>query len=151
MAVMALVLSSCSSKGTTTDSEGKSSVKNLYGARGSDAGQAGALKTVNFDYDRAALTTAAKATLKANAEWLKANPKMKIQVEGHCDNRGTIEYNIALGEKRAISVEKYLNALGIQKDRLSTISFGEERPLDASETEEAWARNRRANFIIVEK
>lgn len=149
VAVATLALASCSSKGTTTT--GTDSKTSVYGARGSDAGDAGALKSVSFDYDKAALTSAAKGLLKTNAEWLKTNPKTKIQIEGHCDSRGTIEYNIALGEKRAITVEKYLSAIGVKKDRMSTISFGEERPLDAAETEEAWAKNRRANFVIVEK
>ena len=152
IAVATLVLSACSSKGTTTTTEAKTSVKDiLYSATGSDAGQSGDLRTVNFEYDKSALSTVAKAILKTNAEWLKANSNIKIQIEGHCDSKGTIEYNIALGEKRAITVEKYLIALGIKKDRISTISFGKEKPLDSAETEEAWAKNRRANFVIVEK
>lgn len=147
-AVSALVLGACSQKTAKTDTESKTSV---YGARGSDAGQAGALKSVNFDYDKSTLTATAKTVLKTNAEWLKSNSKVKVQIEGHCDERGTIEYNIALGERRAITVENYLTALGINKDRVSTISYGEERPLDTAETEAAWAKNRRANFVVVEK
>ena len=149
LAVSLLLVASCS-KGTDVQdaSNSKTSVKG-YGIAGSDAGQAGDLKTVNFEFDQFNLTTAAKTTLKANAEWLKKNAKVKIQIEGHCDNRGTIEYNIALGEKRAGIVKKYLSSLGIKKDRLSTISYGEERPIDATDTEEAWAKNRRANFVIV--
>ncbi len=148
LAASTLLFGACSQKNTKTDTESKTSI---YGARGSDVGQAGALRSVHFDYDKSTLTSEAKDILKANVAWLKAESKVKIQVEGHCDDRGTIEYNIALGERRAISVEKYLNALGISNDRVSTISYGEERPLDAAQTEEAWAKNRRANFVVVEK
>ncbi len=152
VAIASLAFSACSSKGTKTTSDQKTSVNDIrYAATGSDAGNAGALKSVHFEYDKSAFTEETKTILKDNAEWLRFNPKIKVQVEGHSDNRGAIEYNIALGEKRAISVEKYLNAIGIKRDRLSTISFGEEKPLDTADTEEAWAKNRRANFVIVEK
>jgi len=148
-AMTAFVFGACSQKDANTGST--TSAKDVYGARGSDAGQAGALKTVNFDYDSANITTTGKAILKANADWLKANPKVKVQIEGHCDSRGTIEYNIALGERRAISVKNYLAGLGVKKDNMSTISYGEERPLDGAETESAWAKNRRGNFVVVQK
>ena len=148
-AVTAFAFGACSQKdantGTTT------STKAVYGARGSDAGQAGALKTVKFEYDSSNITATGKAILKANAEWLKANTNVKVQIEGHCDSRGTIEYNIALGERRAISVKNYLAGLGVKKENMSTISYGEERPLDGSETEAAWAMNRRGNFVVVQK
>jgi len=150
LAVSLFLVASCSStnnSGVTNDSASKTAIK--YGATGSDAGQAGELKTVNFDFDKAALSAEAKTILQKNTEWLKKNPKVKIQIEGHCDSRGTIEYNIALGEKRASIVKKYISALGIKADRINTISYGEERPLDAADTEEAWAKNRRANFVLV--
>ncbi len=149
LAVSLLLVASCSkTNGVTNDSKSKTAIK--YGATGSDAGQAGELKTVNFDFDKFALTAEAKTILQKNADWLKKNSKVKVQVEGHCDNRGTIEYNIALGEKRASTVKKYLVALGVKLDRLNTISYGEERPLDTADTEEAWAKSRRANFVIVD-
>jgi len=148
LAVSLLLVASCSkTNGVTNDSTSKTAIK--YGATGSDAGQAGDLKTVNFDFDKFSLTAEAKTILQKNAEWLKKNPKIKIQIEGHCDNRGTIEYNIALGEKRAATVKKYLIALGVKLDRINTISYGEERPLDTADTEDAWAKNRRANFVLV--
>jgi peptidoglycan-associated lipoprotein len=148
MAVSLLLVASCSQTGDVKgDSASKTSLK--YGATGSDAGLAGDLKSVHFDFDKFSLTAEAKTILKKNAEWLQKNPKTKIQVEGHCDNRGTIEYNIALGDKRATTVKKYLVALGIKADKINTISYGKERPLDSADTEEAWAKNRRANFVLV--
>jgi peptidoglycan-associated lipoprotein len=82
---------------------------------------------------------------------LKKYPKVKVQIEGHCDERGTIEYNLALGERRANSTKKYLISLGISADRISTISYGKERPLDPGHNEEAWAKNRRAHIVVLSK
>jgi peptidoglycan-associated lipoprotein len=89
--------------------------------------------------------------LRENAAWLKKNPKMKIQIEGYCDERGTAEYNLALGERRANMTKKYLLSLGISSDRISTISYGEERPLDPGHNEEAWGKNRRAHIVVLSK
>jgi peptidoglycan-associated lipoprotein len=89
--------------------------------------------------------------LKESAALLKKNPKWKIQIEGHCDERGTVEYNLALGERRANSTKRYLVSLGITSDRISTISFGKERPLDPGHNEEAWAKNRRAHIVVLSK
>ncbi len=114
----------------------------------SDSGKAMGLQTINFPYDSFVLSTEAKSALKANADILKDKTSVKVQIEGHCDQRGGIQYNIALGEKRAAAVKKYLEDLGIAADRLATISFGKEKPLDAAETEAAYAKNRRANFAI---
>lgn len=101
---------------------------------------------VYFAFDQATLTQSAKDTLVRNAEWLRANPQARVQVEGHCDERGTAEYNLALGERRAEAVKSYLTSLGIDSTRLVTISYGKERPADPGHTEEAWARNRRVEF-----
>lgn len=106
------------------------------------------LKDVNFAFDSSALDEGAKSTLRANAEWLKANANVKVQVEGHCDERGTNEYNMALGNRRAASAVSYLKSLGIDAKRLSTISYGEELPLDPAHSEAAWAKNRRAHTTI---
>ena len=108
----------------------------------------GPLKDVNFDYDSFALTPTAKAILEANAAWLKENAGTKVQVEGHCDERGTNEYNIVLGSNRAKSAADYLKAQGVEADRLSNVSYGEELPLDPAHNEEAWAKNRRAHFNV---
>jgi peptidoglycan-associated lipoprotein len=108
-----------------------------------------ALKDAYFAFDRYDLSPAAREVLKANADWLKANPTARVQVEGHCDDRGTQEYNMALGAKRAQATMDYLTTLGIAGNRMSTISYGEEVPVCKEQTEECWARNRRARFVIV--
>jgi len=109
------------------------------------------LKDIHFHYDKYDIQRGEEGILKENAAFLKKNPKMKIQIEGHCDERGTTEYNLALGERRANSVKKYLVSLGITSDRISTISYGKERPLDRGHNEQAWAKNRRAHFIVLSK
>lgn len=109
------------------------------------------LKDIHFDFDKYDISPGDAEILKENTALLKRYPKVKIQIEGHCDERGTIEYNLALGERRANSTKKYLLSLGIPADRISTISYGEERPLDPGHNEEAWAKNRRAHFIILDK
>ncbi len=106
------------------------------------------LKNVQFDYDRALLTDEAKRTLNENAAWLKTNARARVIVEGHCDERGTNEYNLALGERRAKAVRDYLVAAGIEGGRLRTISYGKERPLDPGHDEAAWRVNRRAQFTL---
>jgi peptidoglycan-associated lipoprotein len=102
---------------------------------------------VLFDFDKADLREDGKRTCQAVAEFLRQNPKARLLIEGHCDERGTPEYNLALGERRAVAVRNYILSLGIPKGVLSTVSFGEERPLDPGHTEEAWAKNRRAHFV----
>jgi peptidoglycan-associated lipoprotein len=103
--------------------------------------------TVYFDFDRYNLRDDAKADLKANVEILKSESTLKILIEGHCDERGTVEYNLALGERRAKSVRDYMTSLGIKPDRLSIISYGKERPAEMGHDEDAWAKNRRADFV----
>ena len=109
------------------------------------------LKDINFDFDRYDIRPKDAEILKANSALLMKYPSVKIQIEGHCDERGTVEYNLALGERRANSVKKYLLSLGIAADRLSAISYGKEMPLDPGHNEEAWAKNRRAHFVILSK
>jgi peptidoglycan-associated lipoprotein len=109
------------------------------------------LKDIHFDFDKYDVRSVDEAVLKENAVFLKNNPKMKIQIEGHCDERGTVEYNLALGERRANNTKKYLVFLGIPSERISTISYGKERPLDKGHHEEAWARNRRAHIVVLSK
>lgn len=103
---------------------------------------------VHFEFDSIRLTPQAQEILTKKAEWLKANPNATVTIEGHCDERGTNEYNLALGDGRALSAKKYLLDLGIEPTRLKTVSYGEERPIDPTSTEEAWAKNRRAHFVI---
>ncbi len=99
-----------------------------------------------FEFDSSTLSAEAESILRAKAEWMRRNPSLTIVIEGHCDNRGTTEYNLALGERRAESVKRFLIDLGIAETRIRTISFGEERPLVMGDNEEAWAKNRRAHF-----
>jgi peptidoglycan-associated lipoprotein len=114
---------------------------------GSDSGTVAGLKTVHFGYDKSTLDESAKREIAANAEWMKKNPSAKVQIEGHCDARGTIEYNVALGERRANTVKSYMISSGVSADRLSTISYGKEKPLMTGDSEEAYGKNRRANFV----
>ncbi len=109
------------------------------------------LKDIHFDFDRYEVRRGDEEILKENAAWLKKNPKTKVQVEGHCDERGTVEYNLALGERRASYAKQYLVSLGIAADRISTISYGKERPLVTGHDEEAWANNRRVHFVVLSK
>lgn len=106
------------------------------------------LQTVHFGYDSSQLSPEAIAILDANAQWLTANPSYQIQIEGHCDERGTLEYNLNLGDRRAKSVKAYLVSRGIDPNRLHTISYGEERPLDTTGTDAAWSMNRRVQFLV---
>jgi peptidoglycan-associated lipoprotein len=117
----------------------------------SDSGKAGGLKTVYFGFDSSSLETDTKDALKANADFLKANANVDVQVEGHCDERGGRQYNLALGERRAKAVRDYLVALGVESKRISTISYGSERPKAQGSDEAAWAQNRRANFVVTAK
>lgn len=103
---------------------------------------------VNFDFDKYNIKPEYRDRLGAQAAWLKSNAADKLLVEGHCDERGTAEYNLALGERRAASVMKYLIDLGIDKGRIKTVSYGKERPLDPGQNETAWAKNRRAHFEL---
>lgn len=105
------------------------------------------LATVRFPYDSVVLDDEARARLKENAAWLKKLPKIEIQIQGHCDERGTTAYNLALGQRRATAVREYYKDLGIPMKRMSTISFGEERPECSVQDEECWARNRRAQTL----
>lgn len=101
-----------------------------------------------FEYDSFDLTAEAKRILAEKAGYLSSHPTVKVRIEGNCDERGTQEYNLALGERRAKAAQDYLVFLGIASERLSTVSYGEERPLDPGQTEEAWAKNRRTHFAV---
>ncbi len=109
------------------------------------------LGTVYFDYDKSLIRDDAKATLDTNASWLKRFRTVKILIEGHCDERGTEEYNLALGEKRAKSAQDYLLSMGIGSDRMKIISYGKSQPINPGHDEAAWQMNRRAQFIVIEK
>lgn len=156
-----LTLSSCANlkkKQGSTDSAPDSSL--VDGGNGSmalelngdsDSNKAGALKTVYFDFNSAGLSSETKDALNSNAQFLKTNPTVKVQVEGHCDERGGVQFNLALGEKRAKSVREYLTGQGVEAARLSIISLGKEKPVSFGHDEESWSKNRRANFAVTSK
>jgi peptidoglycan-associated lipoprotein len=114
----------------------------------SEMGEGGPLANVYFGYDQSSLTDEARATLEKHALWLQNHRDVRVQIEGHCDERGTVEYNLALGDARAQSARDYLLSLGVSPDRLSTVSYGKERPMDPGHNETAWAKNRRAHFKV---
>jgi peptidoglycan-associated lipoprotein len=108
----------------------------------------GLLGDVYFEFDKADLSEESRSRLARNAEWLRSHPEFEIRIEGHCDERGTNEYNLALGERRAAAAMGYVSSLGVPANRLTTLSYGEERPQCAESTEGCWTRNRRAHFLI---
>lgn len=107
------------------------------------------LQRIHFDFDQFTLSAEARDLLAANAAYLQADAGVRVKIEGHCDERGSDEYNLALGERRAQAAKDYLVTLGVAADRLETISYGEELPLDSSSNETAWAKNRRAEFKAI--
>lgn len=120
-------------------------------AEDSDHGNAMGLQTIRFPYDSFEIVGANKEALRTNIGILKANPTLAVQIEGHCDERGGVQYNLALGEKRANAVKQQIQAGGIAGSRLTMISMGKEKPVAMGSSEDAWAQNRRANFVITGK
>jgi peptidoglycan-associated lipoprotein len=116
-----------------------------------DLNRSSPLKPAFFDYDSAELAAPAQAALTENAAVLKRYPSWTVTIEGHCDERGTAEYNLALGERRAVAARTYLVSLGIPADRLRTVSYGKEFPFDPGHDDPAYAKNRRAHFVITAK
>jgi peptidoglycan-associated lipoprotein len=157
---VALVVAGCSGK-KGSGLEGAQggaglSDESLGGGAGSlalaQAGKGGAedngpLHDIHFDFDSFELDEPSRQTLQENGQWLKDHSNVRVEIEGHCDDRGTVEYNLALGAKRAAAAKNYLVNLGIGRDRMTTISYGEELPLCHEETEECWSRNRRDHFV----
>jgi peptidoglycan-associated lipoprotein len=105
------------------------------------------LEPVFFDFDQWSIREDQKEVMAKNSQWLKSNPNVKVRLEGHCDERGTAEYNLALGQKRAEGVKSFLEGLGISSQRMATVSYGEERPLDPGHNEAAWMKNRRVDIV----
>lgn len=128
--------------------EAKAREEAAAGERAAAAAGAG-LKPIYFDFDRSFIREDARPVMRANADWLKANPKVKVRIEGSCDERGTIEYNQALGQRRAAAAKKYLTDLGIASSRISLISYGKEKPVCSEQTEECWQKNRRDELVAV--
>lgn len=107
------------------------------------------LQPVYFDYDKSHLRTDALKAMASNVTWLKANPKVKVRVEGNCDEHGTVEYNQALGQRRSTSAKKYLVGMGISANRISLISYGKEKPICTENSEACWQKDRRDDFVII--
>lgn len=112
------------------------------------ARSSGPLKPIYFDFDKAEIRRDAQQTLRENSQWLERNRDKRVSLEGHCDERGTNEYNLALGERRARAAFEYLRSLGVPKEQMSTVSFGEEIPADPGHNEAAWSKNRRVESVI---
>lgn len=124
------------------------SIAGLASCQGKSAPEtSGALKRVHFDFDSASIDPQMADTLDDNARYLKKHKAVSVMIEGHCDSRGTNEYNLALGDRRAGATEKYLSTQGVDSSRLKTVSYGEERPVDERQNESGWYLNRRAEFI----
>ncbi|MBS1959582.1 MAG: OmpA family protein [Bdellovibrionales bacterium] len=152
MLAATVALSACSKKKAEDESTLPSAAnadENMMGD--SDSGKAMGLQTVHFGYDAYTLDDSAKNVLKNNAQIMKDKASAKIQIEGHCDQRGGIQYNIALGEKRANAAKKFMVDQGIKAERISTISMGKEKPVDNGTTEDAYAKNRRGNFVVTSR
>jgi peptidoglycan-associated lipoprotein len=113
-----------------------------------DLNRSSPLRPLFFAYDSSEVTADGRAVLDANAAVLRQNPTWTVTIEGHCDERGTAEYNLSLGERRAVAARDYFISLGVPANRLRTVSYGKEFPFDPGQTEDAWARNRRAHFVI---
>jgi len=125
----------------------RSSLDTLRRGEAANTGRDSAMKDIFFDFDQYNLDNQDRITLRASADWLKKNPSARVQIEGHCDDRGTSEYNLALGAKRAQAASDYLVSLGVAEKRVSTISYGEEIPVCRAATESCWKENRRDRFV----
>ncbi|MBN8553901.1 MAG: peptidoglycan-associated lipoprotein Pal [Deltaproteobacteria bacterium] len=146
---VSLALTGCAMKGGSAG-DGVNAEYGSSDTNGTGIGL-GTLQRIYFDFDKSNISPEAAKVLKSNAEAMQKDRAMKVLVEGHTDDRGTNEYNIALGERRAKMTLDYLVSLGVARNRLEMKSWGEEKPLDTDKTEEAFARNRRAEFVILSK
>jgi peptidoglycan-associated lipoprotein len=135
--------------GVGTGEEGLGSGSLDRAKRGLGPEENGILKDVHFGFDSAEIDAGERAVLSQNVDWLRSNGRAKVELEGHCDSRGTIEYNLSLGAKRAKGVKDAIVGMGIAPDRVSTISYGKELPLCQEESDACWARNRRVHFVIL--
>jgi peptidoglycan-associated lipoprotein len=161
-AIALAMVAGCSSKQSGAGAGGTGGPggigENGLGANGSSLNQfqkgtlgssvQGPLSDIHFDYNDYSVRAQDGEILKTNADWMTKNSAARVQIEGHCDNRGSEEYNIALGAKRAQAAKDYLETLGIGADRMSTISYGKELPLCTEDTDECWAQNRRDHFVV---
>ncbi len=131
------------------ETSGKTEAKAEESKQETAAASEEGLKPIYFDFDRSIIRSDARSVMQANAKWLKANPKAKIRIEGNCDERGTIEYNQARGQRRSTSAKKYLTDMGISAKRITLISYGKEKPICSEQDEACWQKNRRDDFVVV--
>ena len=134
------------STGTAQSSEQKPGASTETGPTERSAAASSGIQPIYFDFNKTFVRGDARQVMKANAEWLKANPAVKVRIEGNCDERGTKEYNQSLGQRRASSAKKFLTDLGISAKRITLISYGKEKPVCTENTEECWQKNRRDDF-----
>jgi peptidoglycan-associated lipoprotein len=139
---MCVLLSACCTKKINNDVTGAPIDTNVEDENN------GPLKNIYFNFDSSELSAASKETLKNNVEWLKANASNSVEIQGNCDERGTDEYNLALGERRAKAAQKFMKSLGVEDKRMSTVSYGENKPAVDGHDEAAWAKNRRDAFKV---
>lgn len=157
LAAAALVAVGCASKKPNNNpdslagSNGNNTGLSLELQGDSDTGNAGGLQTVYFGFDSSSLDGSARDAAQANADFLKSNTSVEVQIGGHCDERGGIQYNLALGERRAKAVKDFLVASGVASKRVTIISYGKEKPVAFGHEEDAWSKNRRANFVVTAK
>ncbi len=153
VALVSLSFSGCSKKGAMDSEEGGyvSDEDVASGKADSDSENAMGLMTINFPYDSSDIVGEQLDRLNRNVQIMKSNSGMRVQIEGHCDERGGIQYNLALGERRANAIALRMAASGVSKSRISTISMGKEKPVASGSNEETWAQNRRGNFVITER
>jgi peptidoglycan-associated lipoprotein len=160
LAVTLMIGAGCSSKkdsGLSSEELGQGLSEESVGSGSLERARAGLpggadtgpLADIHFGYDSFELTDESRQTLQGHASWLRSNQQGRVEIEGHCDDRGTVEYNLALGAKRAAMAKSYLASLGVSGDRITTISYGEELPLCYDASESCWARNRRARFVVI--
>jgi peptidoglycan-associated lipoprotein len=138
---------SASASGQSSSSAGAAQRKDAASLQPSDFKPVGGLKDIRFDFDKYEIRTGDARILDANAGWLKANRDVQVLIEGHCDERGTLEYNLALGDRRAKAAMSYLVGQGVNASRIRVVSYGEERPLCDAHDESCWAMNRRDHFL----
>jgi peptidoglycan-associated lipoprotein len=138
-------------KDDTAEAAAREAAAREAAAKEAIAKEAASFKDINFDFDEFSLRSDAREILKKHAEWLAKYGNYGVLIEGNCDERGTTEYNMALGERRAKEAMKYLVELGLDAKRIKTISYGKEKPLDPEHNEEAWAKNRRDHFVVTPK
>lgn len=160
LVAMGLVVGSCGKKSAPESIEDTTPVQSMDDTssdmsemgtddmESTDPGVLANLPTIYFGFDESNLSSEARSTLQAVAEGLKADASARLTIEGHCDERGSNEYNLALGERRARSIQDYLTRLGVSSSSLTIVSYGEERPADMGSSESAWAKNRRAELVV---